>query len=480
MVTEALRRRRVTADPSDRFVERLFGLELTQAHYERGAAFVDGVVERAGADALERLWTSERELPTPAEIDAPGLWLARIDLRPSSESDVDDVGADDGGRSAASSTPIVLRGRHPPLGRRAGIEQQLTVDAALVRGQVAVPEHDDAGVGEPSSSPAASSGTGAAVVDHRDAHTVEVDYARVNGSTPVEPEVVVAEHCVHRRVRGELVEKLLRETSPACSTTSASPRRRTRPRAGDGSHRRARACRTARRRASGGRRPRRRDRHAGLARRGPGGSSRPPVGIRSPNPAAKATTTKPSCAGMGTITGRKPPITHSNWNLVSNPAKDRPKFASGASRCTMASNARRPVLAPTPTVSASAAEPIRPPCDAHPVEITPTASSADTRMRSSETTCLRRGAISAPSNAPATLATSTAPKYHAGDVAGWPVPIVGEAGRVTHCPADRQPHRDRGVVAPTLQVEREQEGEEADDAAQQPHRLCRVHDASAP
>jgi putative hydrolase len=80
MVTEALRRRRVTADPSDRFVERLFGLELTQAHYERGSAFVDGVVERAGTDALERLWQSDRELPTPAEIDAPGLWLARIDL----------------------------------------------------------------------------------------------------------------------------------------------------------------------------------------------------------------------------------------------------------------------------------------------------------------------------------------------------------------------------------------------------------------
>jgi hypothetical protein len=26
------------------------------------------------------LWVSERELPTPAELDAPGLWLARIDL----------------------------------------------------------------------------------------------------------------------------------------------------------------------------------------------------------------------------------------------------------------------------------------------------------------------------------------------------------------------------------------------------------------
>ena len=80
MVTEAIRRRRVTADPSDRFVDRLLGLELSQVQYERGSSFVEGVVERAGRVALERLWSSERELPTPAEVDAPGLWLARIDL----------------------------------------------------------------------------------------------------------------------------------------------------------------------------------------------------------------------------------------------------------------------------------------------------------------------------------------------------------------------------------------------------------------
>jgi putative hydrolase len=79
-VTEALRRRRVEADPSDRFVERLFGLELTQATYDRGQAFVAGVVERAGPEGLDRLWRSARDLPTPADVDAPGLWLARIEL----------------------------------------------------------------------------------------------------------------------------------------------------------------------------------------------------------------------------------------------------------------------------------------------------------------------------------------------------------------------------------------------------------------
>jgi putative hydrolase len=80
MITEALRRRRVEAGEGDRFVGHLLGLEVGQAAYGRGEAFVSGVVERAGADALSRLWAHERDLPTPNEIDAPGLWLARIDL----------------------------------------------------------------------------------------------------------------------------------------------------------------------------------------------------------------------------------------------------------------------------------------------------------------------------------------------------------------------------------------------------------------
>lgn len=79
-LSEALRRRRVTADAADRFIERMFGLELSQDQYDRGAAFASGVVKRAGAEGLARLWHSARELPTPAEVDAPGLWLARIDL----------------------------------------------------------------------------------------------------------------------------------------------------------------------------------------------------------------------------------------------------------------------------------------------------------------------------------------------------------------------------------------------------------------
>jgi putative hydrolase len=77
-VTEALRRRRVEFGPEARFVERIFGLELSQATFDRGAAFVSGLVERAGTGVFEVLWSDAESLPTPAELDAPGLWLARV------------------------------------------------------------------------------------------------------------------------------------------------------------------------------------------------------------------------------------------------------------------------------------------------------------------------------------------------------------------------------------------------------------------
>ncbi|MDQ1364182.1 MAG: hypothetical protein QOG97_1675 [Acidimicrobiaceae bacterium] len=79
-LTEAMRRRRVEEGEGTRFVAKLLGVSLDSAAYERGSLFVAGVLERAGEEGLARLWHSAKELPTPAEISAPGLWLARIDL----------------------------------------------------------------------------------------------------------------------------------------------------------------------------------------------------------------------------------------------------------------------------------------------------------------------------------------------------------------------------------------------------------------
>ena len=64
----------------ERVAESLFGLHLDQEDVDRGAAFVQGVLGRSGELDLARLWLDEEHLPTPAEVEAPGLWLARINL----------------------------------------------------------------------------------------------------------------------------------------------------------------------------------------------------------------------------------------------------------------------------------------------------------------------------------------------------------------------------------------------------------------
>jgi putative hydrolase len=77
-IAEAARRRRAETSPDDLFVERLLGIRLGAAQTARGKAFVQGVVDRAGEDALGALFARADEIPTPNEIEAPGLWLARV------------------------------------------------------------------------------------------------------------------------------------------------------------------------------------------------------------------------------------------------------------------------------------------------------------------------------------------------------------------------------------------------------------------
>ncbi len=77
-ITEALRRRRVVREEGERYIDVLFGLTMDQQAFARGSAFVEGVVERAGGDGLAKLWSRPEHLPTPADVDAPGLWLERI------------------------------------------------------------------------------------------------------------------------------------------------------------------------------------------------------------------------------------------------------------------------------------------------------------------------------------------------------------------------------------------------------------------
>lgn len=79
-IAEAARRRRVDGGEETTFVERLLGVHITRHQVETGRSFVDGVVQRAGADGLSPLYDAAGNLPTPAELEAPGLWLARLEV----------------------------------------------------------------------------------------------------------------------------------------------------------------------------------------------------------------------------------------------------------------------------------------------------------------------------------------------------------------------------------------------------------------
>lgn len=79
-VAEAMRRRLVEMNDEERAAEHLFGLDLSAETVDRGEAFVSGVLSRGGEGELAKLWTLPENLPTPAEIDAPGLWIARVNL----------------------------------------------------------------------------------------------------------------------------------------------------------------------------------------------------------------------------------------------------------------------------------------------------------------------------------------------------------------------------------------------------------------
>lgn len=77
-IAEAVRRRRATTSSDDVFVERLLGIRLDDGQVSRGKNFVQGVVDRVGERRLTQLLSLPDSLPTPNEVDAPGLWIARV------------------------------------------------------------------------------------------------------------------------------------------------------------------------------------------------------------------------------------------------------------------------------------------------------------------------------------------------------------------------------------------------------------------
>ena len=79
---EAMDRRRRSRSAPERLLQKLLGLEMKMRQYEQGKRFCDAVVAAEGIDALNRVWRSPADLPTPEELDDPSGWLRRTALSP--------------------------------------------------------------------------------------------------------------------------------------------------------------------------------------------------------------------------------------------------------------------------------------------------------------------------------------------------------------------------------------------------------------
>lgn len=79
-IAEAVRRRRVEYGSDAVLIERLLGISSTPAQQGLGRQFVQGVLERSDPNTLAQMIENPVNLPTPNEMEAPGLWLARLEI----------------------------------------------------------------------------------------------------------------------------------------------------------------------------------------------------------------------------------------------------------------------------------------------------------------------------------------------------------------------------------------------------------------
>ncbi|MEU1985773.1 zinc-dependent metalloprotease [Nocardia sp. NPDC019395] len=71
-------RRTRPANPVQRLLRALLGIDAKVAQYVRGKAFVDEVVSTVGMHQFNAIWTDAETLPRADEIDTPQRWITRV------------------------------------------------------------------------------------------------------------------------------------------------------------------------------------------------------------------------------------------------------------------------------------------------------------------------------------------------------------------------------------------------------------------
>jgi coenzyme F420 biosynthesis associated uncharacterized protein len=75
----AMDRRRQSRSAPQRIIERLLGFDVKLRQYEQGKRWADAVVEQAGMEALNRVWSAPEAMPTSDELQSPEEWLRRTE-----------------------------------------------------------------------------------------------------------------------------------------------------------------------------------------------------------------------------------------------------------------------------------------------------------------------------------------------------------------------------------------------------------------
>jgi coenzyme F420 biosynthesis associated uncharacterized protein len=71
-------RRRETANPLERVLRKLLGVEVKLRQYAEGRKFVHAVVERVGMEGFNKIWQSPLTMPRLAELSDPDAWVNRV------------------------------------------------------------------------------------------------------------------------------------------------------------------------------------------------------------------------------------------------------------------------------------------------------------------------------------------------------------------------------------------------------------------
>jgi coenzyme F420 biosynthesis associated uncharacterized protein len=77
-IRRRFQQRRTQAGRPEQIVRRLLGIDAKLRQYRDGEAYVRGVVDRVGMAGFNRVWERAENLPTPAELKEPELWVARV------------------------------------------------------------------------------------------------------------------------------------------------------------------------------------------------------------------------------------------------------------------------------------------------------------------------------------------------------------------------------------------------------------------